>query len=555
MTELRQRTGTSSWYRSTTPEFPSREDTVLGDVLARRVAETPDRTFAVFQDGESWTYRGLAERVWGLATAFADELGAVQGEVIAAWLPNGPVALVSWFAANAAGCAYAPLNTAYRGAILETALNLTQARTLVAHADLVDRLVGLDLRYLENVVVVDGAGATGPGTTARQHDFDDLAARRATAPPPLRRSIEPWDDMTVLLTSGTTGVSKAVRRSYLQYTLYTETTFRHVGATADDRFYVCAPMFHGGGDTPVYSMLQLGASIAITEGFSASGFWDDVRRFDCTIAWIHSAMSLFLAKQAPRDDDLDNPLRLAMLAPLFPGFDEFAARFGFHVYTVMGMTELPCVFSWLDPTDHRSVGVPADPGYEVRIVDANDLPVERGTQGELVLRHRLPWAITAGYLNNPAATASAWRNGWFHTGDVFVQDEAGRYCLVDRLKDSIRRRGENVSAAEVETELLAHEHVIEAAVIAVDAEIEDDILAYVVARPDVELTPEALVEHLVSRLPYFAIPRYIQFADSLPHSVALRVDKPALRAKGLPAGAWDREASDVVVRRERFSTP
>jgi crotonobetaine/carnitine-CoA ligase len=264
-------------------------------------------------------------------------------------------------------------------------------------------------------------------------------------------------------------------------------------------------------------------------------------------------MSLFLAKQPPRPDDRDNPLRLAMLAPLFPGFQEFADRHGMRVYMVYGMTEMPCVFSVLDPADPKSLGPPADPGYQVRLVDEHDLEVERGTPGEMILRHELPWAISPGYLNDPTATAAAWRNGWFHTGDVFVEHDDGSYVLVDRVKDSIRRRGENVSSAEVETELVAHPDVAEAAVIGVPAEMEEEILAYVSFRPGASVTPEALIDHLVPRLPYFALPRFIHVAESLPRNVALRPDKPALRAGGLPDGVWDREVAGKVVRRERFA--
>jgi carnitine-CoA ligase len=532
-------------------QFPSREDAVVADLLARWARDRPDRPFALFEDGTRWTYAELAGRAWGLARALVGRLGTRRGEIVASWLPNGAAALQTWFATNSAGCVYAPLNTAYRGAILETALELTRARVLVAHVDLVDRLAGLALPHLETVVVVGGSAV--PSLPYRVVPFEEVADP-ADGPPPLERPVEVWDDMTVMLTSGTTGRSKAVRRTYVQYSLYTDTTFRLVGARDDDRFYVCAPMFHGGADTPIHAMLQLGGSVAITESFSASNFWADVRRYGCTVAWIHSAMSLFLAKQPRRDEDADNPLRLAMLAPLFPGFEEFAGRHGIAVYVVYGMTEMPCVFSILSPTSVTSLGHPADPGYEVRLVDDHDVEVERGTPGEMILHHALPWAISPGYLNDPEATAAVWRNGWFHTGDVFVQDADGAYALVDRVKDSIRRRGENVSSAEVETEILVHDDVVEAAVVGVAAELEEDILAFVVPRAGSSLTAESLMEHLGGRLPYFALPRYVHFTDAIPRSVALRPDKPALRALGIPPGAWDRETAGYEVRRERFGT-
>jgi carnitine-CoA ligase len=338
----------------------------------------------------------------------------------------------------------------------------------------------------------------------------------------------------------------------VHYTLYTEVNFAGLGAGPDDRFYVCAPMFHGGADTPICSMLQLGGSIAVSRGFSASGFWRTARELACTIAWIHSSMSLFLYKQPARPDDRDNPLRWVMMAPLIEDFAGFAERFGVRVYMVYGMTEIPCPFRVVDPVERRSLGVPVDDGVELRIVDEHDQPLGDEQPGELVLRHAVPWAISPGYLGDPEATARVWRNGWFHTGDVFARRASGEYYLVDRVKDSIRRRGENVSAAEVETEILSHPDVTEAAAIGVPAELDEEILAYAVVRPQSGLDARALHGYLLERLPYFAVPRYIALAGALPRNPALRVDKPQLRALGVPATAWDRDAAGIVVRRERF---
>jgi crotonobetaine/carnitine-CoA ligase len=343
-----------------------------------------------------------------------------------------------------------------------------------------------------------------------------------------------------------------VRRTYVHYTLYTEVNFGGLDATPDDRFYVCAPMFHGGADTPIYSMLQLGASIAISKGFSASGFWKTARELGCTLAWIHSSMSLFLYKQPPKPDDRDNPLRFVMMAPLIERFAEFAERFDVRVYMIYGMTEIPCPFRVVDPVERRSLGPPVDDGVELRIVDEHDVPLGDEQPGELVLRHTVPWAISPGYLGDVEATARVWRNGWFHTGDVFARRANGDFYLVDRVKDSIRRRGENVSAAEVETEILSHPDVTEAAAIGVPAELDEEILAYAVVRPESDLGPEALHEHLVERLAYFAVPRYIAFVETLPRNPALRVDKPQLRELGLPSDVWDREVAGVVLQRERF---
>jgi crotonobetaine/carnitine-CoA ligase len=506
--------------------------------------------FAVFQGGAEWTFRETAERSWRCAGGYR-ELGLEKGELLATLLPNGPEALVAWFGAAAAGLVYAPLNTAYKGSLLENTLNLLRARVLVAHAGLLDRLAGLDLRYVERVVVVGGAGELPDGLSATA-SWDEISTAGDASPPELREPVEPWDDHMVLFTGGTTGQSKAVRRPYVMYLKYAEACFDNVGGGGDDRFYVCAPMFHGGADVPIYAMLRAGGSVAVVPGFRTQTFWDDVRRFDCTIAWIHSAMAHFLWEAPERPEDRDNPLRLAMQAPLLPTFREFGERFGTQVYTVYGMTELVNPFSLANPTDFRSLGKPWTPEMEVALFDEHDRPVPDGVRGELVVRHNVPWAITPGYLDNPEATANVWRNGWFHSGDVFVRDSEGNYSLVGRVKDSIRRRGENVSAAEVEREIDAHPVVREAAVIGVRAEVEEEVMAFVVVAATGELAPEDLIAFLTERLPYYAVPRYVEYVEALPRTFAHRIDKTALAERGISSTTWDREAVGIKLRRERL---
>jgi crotonobetaine/carnitine-CoA ligase len=240
-----------------------------------------------------------------------------------------------------------------------------------------------------------------------------------------------------------------------------------------------------------------------------------------------------------------------MQAPLLPTMHEFADRFGIRLYTVYGMTELPCPFSILDPVDHRTLGQPWDPDVELRLVDDHDRDVPDGTPGELVVRHAVPWAITPGYLHNDAATAAVWRNGWFHSGDVFVRDADGNYALVGRVKDSIRRRGENISAAEVERELVAHPSIEDAAVIGVQVAVEQEVLAFVVPRGEAP-APEDVIAFVRERLPYYAVPRFVEFVDELPRTIALRADKQALSERGVTAATWDREAAGIRLRRERL---
>jgi crotonobetaine/carnitine-CoA ligase len=522
---------------------------VLPELLRTHAEATPEKVFAVFEDGDEWTFSETAERSWRVGNGLR-RLGLEQREPLVAWLPNGKEALLAWFGAAAAGLVYTPLNTAYKAGMLEDALNSLGTRALVLHAGLADRLVGLDLPRLERLVVV-GDVSSLPDGLPPWIAWDEFAAGEDATQPELPEPIEPWDDQMVMFTGGTTGASKAVRRTNVLYLKMCEPSFDNVGIGADDRFFVCAPMFHGGADVPIYSMLRHGGSVAIVNGFSTSRFWDDVRRYRCTVAWIHSAMAHFLWEQAEDPSDRDHPLRLAMQAPLLPTHREFAERFGITLYTVYGMTELPCPFSILDPVDHRTLGKPWHADFELRLVDEHDREVPDGTPGELLVRHAVPWAITPGYLHNEAATATVWRNGWFHSGDVFVRDAKGDYALVGRVKDSLRRRGENVSAAEVERELVAHPAIAEAAVVGVQVAVEQEVMAYLIAR-DERPAPEDLIAFVAERLPYYAVPRFVEFVDELPRTVALRPDKQQLRDRGITAATWDREAAGIRFRRERL---
>lgn len=515
-----------------------------------RAEQSPDRVFAVFEDDEAWTFRETAERSWRCGRGF-QRLGLRQGEILVAWLPNGREALLSWFGAASAGLTYTPLNTGYRGPLLENALKLLSARVIVVHAGLIERLVELDLPSIETLVVIGDIDVI-PSGLPKIIPWTDLVETGEVDPPILSRPIEPWDDQMIMFTGGTTGASKAVRRPHILYLKMTESCFDRVGVNASDRFLVCAPMFHGGADIPIYAMLRNGGSIAIIHGFRTEKFWDDVRRYRCSVAWIHSTMCLFLWQQPRRDDDDDHPLRLAMQAPLLPDIAGFCERFGIRLYTGYGMTEIPWMFSVLDPKESRTLGKPVDPDFELRLVDEYDRPVADGTPGQLVVRHRVPWAITPGYYRNAEATAAAWRNGWFHSGDVLTRDSDGNYSIVDRVKDSIRRRGENVSAAEVEREILANANVAEAAVIGVEAELEQEVMAFVVPTSERSVTGESLTEFLIERLPYYAVPRYIEFVESLPLNAAFRVDKPVLRQRGISLKTWDRERAGIRLRRERL---
>jgi crotonobetaine/carnitine-CoA ligase len=303
-------------------------------------------------------------------------------------------------------------------------------------------------------------------------------------------------------------------------------------------------------------MLQAGGSLAYPKGFSSTTFWDDVRRFEATITIAIHGMVSFMLDQPVRADDADNPLRVVYMGPL-TRHDEFAERFGCRVYTAYGMTEVPVpIVSALDPVDGRSCGRNADPeNYELRLVDEHDVPVPVGTPGELIVRNSRPWTINSGYKNMPEATANAWRNGWFHTGDEFLLDEEGNFFFLDRMKDVIRRRGVNISSFEVEEEVRSHPAVKDVAAVAIknpdmeESAGDEEVKVVVVLEDDTALEPADLVDYLTPRMPRHWLPRYVEFAPELPRTESFKVRKADLRDAGVTATTWD----SVAARRELAS--
>jgi crotonobetaine/carnitine-CoA ligase len=532
--------------------FPSRDESVVADLLAGRAASTPDKPFLLFED-EQWTYAQAAREAWRAANGLR-RLGVGMRDYVSVWVPTGPDVLRAWFGANAAGAVYAPLNLASRGTYLEHTLNLAEAKVLVAHRQLLDRLAGLDLPHLETVVVVGGTPeAELPWQTLTMEELlDDAGDER----PSLPRPVEPWDDLSLIYTSGTTGPSKGVRAAYAAFWNYAN-CFNLPFVTEDDRNLSSLPMFHTAGTGLTYSMLRAGGSVALNKGFSASRFWDDVRRFEATVTIAIHGMVTFMLDQPEKPDDADNPLRVVYMGPL-SNHQEFARRYGVSIYTAYGMTEVPVpIVSELDPEDARSCGRAADPvHYELRLVDEHDIPVPPGTPGELVARHTLPWTINSGYKNMPEATAEAWRNGWFHTGDQFTQDEAGNFYFLDRIKDVIRRRGENISSFEVEAEVLSHPLVKDAAAVAVknpdldEAAGDEEVKVAVVLEEGAVLDPAELVEYLAARMPAYWVPRFIEYVEELPRTESHKLKKAELRDVGITPGTWDRERAGVKLKRE-----
>jgi crotonobetaine/carnitine-CoA ligase len=312
-------------------------------------------------------------------------------------------------------------------------------------------------------------------------------------------------------------------------------------------------MFHVGGTSSSYCALIRGGSFYLVDGFSTTKFWDQVRHGNCvTTSGLIGVMAAFLARSEPRPDDRDNPLRCLTMFPVNDETVAFARRFGFDYLTGFNMTEVSApLVSELNSDVFGASGKPRS-GVECRLVDANDQEVPDGTPGELIVRSDLPWVFNAGYDGLPEENARAWRNGWFHTGDVLRREKDGSYFFVDRLKDSIRRRGENISSMEVEAATRAYPGVEEAIAVGIPVESEEEVMVVIVPAKGTTIEPHALIEHLVPRLPYFAVPRFVRIVDAIPKTETNKQRKFPFREAGVTADTWDRVAAGIVLKRERL---
>lgn len=495
------------------PSLPALAERTFASVIAAHVARRPDK-LAVRDPARGLSYGELYEEALVVAGG-VDALGVGPHEAVLLMLDNHLDGVVAWWALALTGRVEVPVNTAYKGSILAHVVNNSGARAIVIEKDYLPALFEVADRLPRMArVVVRGeiAGVTSP-SHLRLSAWSELRGPRAKP-----AQLQPWDLMGIMYTSGTTGPSKGVRVTHAHAYGYSAPAI--LGrAQSHDVTLVTLPLFHIGGQwAGVYNNLIAGGSSVVLPRFSATTYWDDVRTFGCTYTLMLGAMANFLFQQPPKDDDAQHGMKHVLMVPVVPQLEEFQDRFGIELIgTAYGLTEGSTVL--IAPAGQAKpgkVGVPRS-DFEVRLVDEHDIETPMGRVGELVIRTREPWSVMDGYHDMPEATVNAWRNQWLHTGDAFRIDEDGQYVFIDRMKDAMRRRGENVSSFEVEREIMEHPAVLEAAVVAVpSAATEDDILACVVLRSGATLGPEDLLRFLDIRLPYFMVPRYVEFMPELP---------------------------------------
>jgi crotonobetaine/carnitine-CoA ligase len=395
-----------------------------------------------------------------------------------------------------------------------------------------------------------------PSTLELSSWADALAAGAAAPVTPGEVEIGPADLACFIYTAGTTGPSKGCMLPHRYVVALGEQIARAWGRTADDVVLTPLPLFHFNAiSVCVVGTLLVGGRAAIVRKFSVSRFWPEVRRTGATMLSMLGSLAILVANaETDHPDQAGHRLRLCAAAPMPPDTDRiWRERFGCATFSGgYGLTEASLI-SMLPAGETNKVGAAGKPNtheFEVRIVDDGDDEVPAGTIGEIVCRPTGPNLMFAGYWNRPEATVEVLRNLWFHTGDLGRLDDDGFLYFVDRKKDYLRRRGENISSFEMERTVVAHEAVADVAVHAVASEQgEDDVKVTVVLVAGATVTEEELCRWCAERVPYFAIPRYIEFRDDLPRNPVGRVLKYELRDDGVTASTWDREAAGVTFER------
>ncbi len=539
--------------------FSDMTDWTLDRVLKHRAESTPGRTFLEVVGDRAETYAETFEAARTLAFGLERE-GVEKGQTVVIMAPNSFEVVHGWIAVNMLGAIDVTINTALRGQLLEHNLNNSKARVMLIDEQFLPVLRDSEERVpqLEKAIHFRTHGATYEHPPPR---FERIAlvplARLGQDGAPLSLGRAAFHDLaSVIYTSGTTGPAKGVMMPHAQVYLLARHSVEGLGLGETDVFYCFHPLFHMAGRfMAVYATMLAGAKLVLDKRFEAEHWLTRARKCGATVGMAHGPMIEMMFAQPERPDDAETPMWRMMACPLPRRIaQDFERRFGLRGIEVWGMTEVnvPCWRRLDEPLRVGACGKVLEDWFELAIVDPDtDRPLDAGEIGEIVVRSKPPWGIMQGYLGMPEKTVEAWRNFWFHTGDAAYIDEGGYVYFVDRMKDRIRRRAENISPYDIETIALAHPGVAECAVVGIPSEFEsdDDIKLCVVVAPGATPDPEALIEYLVARLPHYMVPRYIETLERLPRTPTNKVKKAELRVLGVTESTWDRHAAGVSIRR------
>lgn len=524
--------------------FPPSERT-LPTILSAQAAAYGQKSFLTVGETRR-NFAEMKEAAAGLAASFA-AAGVGAGDRVAVMAENRIEVLDAWFACAWLGAILVPINTATRGPQLEHVLTNSEPLAIAVEPQF--------LEYLEALGKL-------PESTQRIWALDpsdrthccgvSLELFPTSSPPIAAHPVAPGDTVAILYTSGTTGPSKGVMCPHAQFYWWAHSTAALVdGISENDVLYTCLPLFHTNALNACMQALVHGAELVVGPRFSASRFWQRIVASQATVTYLLGAMVSILAKNPEVSEEREHILRVA-LAPATPAHlhELFRERFGFILRDGFGMTETNAVIGAFEGQQPPGTMGYVMPGYEAKIVDENDEEVSDGIPGELIMRADEPFAFATGYWRMPEATVEAWRNLWFHSGDRAVREADGSFRFLDRMKDAIRRRGENISAWEVEQVLDSHPDITASAAIPVPSELgEDEVMALLVPRDDATISPTEIIRYCEPRLAYYAVPRFLEVVNALPLTPNGKVQKYVLRERGVTEMTWDREAAGVTIAR------
>lgn len=515
----------------------------LAELLRGRAAKHPDKLALIFA-GQSWSYREFERAVNRVANGFV-RAGVKKSDRVALLLPNCAEFLFTVFALTKIGAVFVPLNPQYTAEEAEYVLNHSEAAVVLTAPDLLPLIASMRNRLgaLRQVVV------TGSGEPADAKSWNAFLTGVSDGAPQV--SIDPEDLASITYTSGTTDRPKGVMLSQYAYAFSPRMRAEGLGWNEDDRVLCLLPLFHVNALCHMcIGMLSVGGSILLTEKFSASRFWDEVKQFGITTSSLMRTIPQILLALPEKPTDRDNSLRLAV-ALLSPEMHErFEQRFGLTAVPSYSLTEdlLSVIGPKNMPRDKiGSCGLPLAPEvHRIRIVDENGNDLPPGKSGEIVKQSPV---IMKGYFKNPDATAKALQDGWLYTGDLGYLDTDGYLYFVDRVKDMVRRGDENISSEEVERVLNSHPQIAESAVIAVPDQIRgEEVKAYIVLKSDAtpdQVPPEEIWNFCKPHLAAFKVPRYIEYRAELPKTPSSKVQKNILRDESKEGGGgqvYDRMA-------------
>ncbi|TDO48685.1 crotonobetaine/carnitine-CoA ligase [Kribbella sp. VKM Ac-2527] len=538
-------------YRDLVPAFPDPDTWTFAHVLRHHASARPAAICLDHPDqGLTLTYAEALDSAERVASTLYGA-GAGQGDRVVIMAANSSELVRSWWGTAVGGLVEVPINTNYEGEFLRHQLAIAKARFAVIDDTFAERWIAIaeHARGIEKFWVID-TGTRDKAIRLLQDNgwqaspWEELEhGPKSDLPTP-----KPQDLGAIFYTSGTTGPSKGVAMPNSQLYFFAQVVVSLTRLTSEDVYLTTTPLFHGNAQfMAVYPAIVAGGRAVVRPKFSASRWIDHVRDSGVTVTNFVGVMMDFAWKQPPRPDDRDNRLRCVYAAPtavtILPQFKE---RFGIEAFVdAFGLTETcaPILSPYGVDRPAGAAGLQAADWFDIKLVDPEtDREVPVGEVGELVVRPLVPGICSNGYYNMPEKTVETWRNLWFHTGDALRKDEDGWFYFIDRYKDALRRRGENISSYEVEQAILGHPAVTECAVIGVPADVEageDEVLAVIVAAEPV--TADELWQFCAGRIPAFAIPRYLRIVDSLPKTPSQKVRKSVLRDNGVTADTHDRE--------------